>query len=205
MTAITAVEASALATQPTPRPRHDPLIVGITGRAGAGKDTLAEHLVARHGFVRYAFADPLKAMLEALFAEVGIASAWMTDRELKERMIPQLGVSSREMLQRLGTEWGRQMRQDFWLKAAEAVLGLPGAPVHDRIVITDVRFPNEAAWLRGHEGVLWRVRRHQAPAVRWHESEAHSELMAAHAELDNCGALWQLHEQADELMRGLAP
>jgi hypothetical protein len=36
------------------------MIIGITGRAGAGKDTVADILVERHSFVRVALADEIK-------------------------------------------------------------------------------------------------------------------------------------------------
>ncbi len=40
--------------------------VGLTGKARVGKDTVAEHLVKQYGLMQYAFADPLKDMLEAV-------------------------------------------------------------------------------------------------------------------------------------------
>ncbi len=38
-------------------------LIGLVGRAGAGKTTVAKHLCERYGFVRVAFGDPLKVML----------------------------------------------------------------------------------------------------------------------------------------------
>jgi hypothetical protein len=43
-------------------------IVGISGKAGAGKDTVAAHLVEHHGFVRMALADEMKRFAKKVFA-----------------------------------------------------------------------------------------------------------------------------------------
>ena len=43
-----------------------PPMIGLTGYAYVGKDTLAGLLVRSHGYHRLGFADPLKAMLLAL-------------------------------------------------------------------------------------------------------------------------------------------
>lgn len=40
---------------------------GNKGSAGAGKDTVADRLVAKHGFVRIGFADPMKRFLAEVF------------------------------------------------------------------------------------------------------------------------------------------
>lgn len=39
------------------------MILGLSGDAGVGKDTLADELCASHGFVKIALADPLKRIL----------------------------------------------------------------------------------------------------------------------------------------------
>lgn len=187
---------------------RDPLIIGLIGRAGAGKDTAADYLCTEHGFERYAFAQPLKTMLEALFTEVGIDHARLFEPRLKELPILELGgLSPREMMQSLGTEWGRSLRGDFWLRCADLCLGLhsapDAAPVHDRIVVTDVRFPNERAWLTAKAGVAVRIQRDAAPPVRNHASEQHADTLAAQYEIDNNHSLAALHFELDCLVENL--
>lgn len=41
---------------------HKLSVVGVSGQAGAGKDTVANYIVEKYGFVRVALADPLKRL-----------------------------------------------------------------------------------------------------------------------------------------------
>jgi len=181
---------------------RDPVILGLSGSAGVGKDTAASYLEKEHGFVPYAFADPLRNMLEALLVESNLDYAYIYERQLKEQPIPGLGFSFRHLAQTLGTEWGRALAEDFWLRLAEMSLGLPDAPIHDRIVITDVRYPNEAAWVQHHGGRVARIYRPTA-AVRAHTSETLIDQIVPWVGIDNVGTVDQLHAQLDELVAAL--
>lgn len=142
-----------------------PAIFGFTGAARSGKDTAAAFLQARLGGYRYAFADPLRAMLLAGF---GIDMNELYWQERKEEVIPAFGVSPRQMMQTLGTEWGRkQVNTDVWLLLAKNQLFSRGPGM----IVTDVRFENEAAWVRKMGGVVIHVKRDEAPKVAAHESE----------------------------------
>lgn len=190
-------------------PLPDPFIVGFSGPAGVGKDTAADHLVRAHGFHRFAFADPLREMLFALLEQAGVDHAWATEPHLKEQPIPGLGVSYRHLAQTLGTEWARQqLGADFWLRVASMALGLSGAgghvtaPIHDRIVIPDVRFPDEAAWITAQGGVVIRISR-PVPGVRPHISEQLLDHIEPWAVVPNHGPITELHHRLDALMQQL--
>ena len=151
-------------------------IVGLTGKAGAGKDTaaqlLCEALQARCRKTRtMAFADPIKAALQAM----GVPGSYMHERHRKEVDIPNWGTSYRHLAQTLGTEWGREHHgQDFWIcRLADRVieLGTMGR-LPDVLVITDVRMQNEADWIKSRRGLLVEVVRPDTSAVRQHASEA---------------------------------
>jgi hypothetical protein len=169
----------------------EPIIIGLTGRAHTGKDTAADHLVREYGFGRAAFADTLRTMLEAMLEDAGADYAHLYEPHLKAAPIPQLGgVSARELMQTLGTEWGRaQHGANWWLHLLQRRLGLHdgGSPVHDRIVITDVRFPNEAAFIQLRGGRIIKLHREQAPTVRSHASEADIDALPCDADLANNG------------------
>jgi len=182
----------------------DPIIIALCGNAGAGKDTAAEYLFEKHGFHRFAFADPLREMLFGLLESCYIDYVWITEPHLKDQPIPELGVSYRQLAQTLGTEWARNLLgQDFWLRTAGLALGLPDRPVHDRIVISDVRFPNEAAWVQQHHGRVVRIFQ-PAAAVRSHLSETLVDQIVPWARIDNTGTVDQLHEQLDAMVAALS-
>lgn len=158
-------------------------LIALTGKAGAGKDSVADILCKDHGFVRYAFAKPLKDMLRVIGVELD------ADRELKEQPHPIFGASPRKMAQTLGTEWMREMvNKNGWLLLADQHIksiqhwidqkngprkddrDLPSAPAG--LVITDCRFPNEAAFIAERDGVIWHIERPECPAVAAHSSES---------------------------------
>lgn len=127
-------------------------IIGFSGRAGSGKSAAALWLVQRHGFIRVRFAGPLKAMGRA----VGLTEA-QVDGDLKEAACDLLcGKTPRFFMQRLGTEFGRDMiGQDFWMRAwLEAVNRLPPSA---NVVADDCRFPNEAQAIRDLGGFVVRI------------------------------------------------
>lgn len=186
---------------------RDPLIIGLTGFAGAGKDTVADHLEAQHHFERAAFADTLKDMLAVLLSALGADYAHLTEPRLKAAVMPQVGRSARHLMQTLGTEWGRRLiGRDLWVHALAHQLGLGdlprSSPVHDRIVITDVRFPEEAAWLETVGGILVRVHRPGLEHMA-HESEAHIAHMRPSHVILNDGSLAALADRVDDLMHTL--
>ena len=198
---MTDTDTPIAAARPAPAVRlPDPLIIGLTGLAGVGKDTAAAYLHLHHRFEVHSFASPLRSMLETLCTDAGIDYAYCHERHLKEQPMPGLGVSYRHLAQTLGTEWGRKcIAPDLWVRLAELALGLPDHPVHDRIVITDVRFANEAAMIRGHRGVLVRIVRDVDP-VRDHVSESEAAGLVQWRTLYNTGSREYLFDQIDVLM-----
>lgn len=131
-------------------------LIGLTGRAGSGKDAVARILATQHGYSRMSFAEPIKRGLNSMF---GIQASVFEDRSLKEKPIDWIGHSPRYLMQTLGTEWARHMvNEDIWIRVAAQLLAQHrrlGGPV----CIVDVRYSNEAAWVRGQGGDLWHIAR----------------------------------------------
>lgn len=169
-------------------------LIGIAGRARSGKDTVANFIIAAIGGYRYSFADPIRAMLAPLGVDMN-DPYWQAR---KEDVIPALGVSPRRMMQTLGTEWGRNLiNPDLWLVMAHQRL-LRNGP---GMVISDVRFENEAAWIRKHGGRIIHVIRPEAKAVEAHASEDGIEVQDTDARLFNSGTLEELQLSVRELLR----
>lgn len=180
-------------------------LIGLTGLAGTGKDCAAQYLCQEYGFVQAAFADPIRSMALLCLEEAGLDHAWVTERRLKEQPIDGLGISARGLMQTLGTEVGRALHPDLWVRHLGLRLGLDGrqgsAPVHDRIVLSDVRFGNEAAWLRARGGRLVRLHRDTAAGVRPHASELQVLDLVPDVDLWNNGpTLHGLHGLLDGVM-----
>ena len=138
-------------------------IIGFTGKAGSGKDTAADFLVREFGYTKLSWAGPLKAGLTAMgFPEPA-------NREAKEDLIPGFSFSWRQAAQHLGTEWGRALDPDIWVKVVEA-----GLKSNRNYVISDVRFENEAAMIRRNGGMVIHLLGRQADlgAAAAHASEA---------------------------------
>lgn len=177
-------------------------LIGLTGPAGSGKDTIADRLCEHHGFVRYALASPIKLMLEA----IGVGPECWENRNMKEAPHPLYGISPRRMAQTLGTEWGRQLVcDDIWLRCAARFvddLRSHGFGAPPGIVITDVRFQNEAAFVAERGGWLWHVQRLECPLVEAHSSEAGVPFLEGDARVYNFGTIAQLHRYVDGLMEG---
>ena len=188
--------------------KNSPTIIGLTGYAGTGKDTVRELLCQHHSFEGIAFADPMRMMLRELLLSSGITDAWMRDRQLKESVIPALGVSYRHMAQTLGTEWGRGLHADFWTRLTGAYLDdARQGKVHKNtpFVISDVRFENEAHWVRERGGQIWRIERPGVAPVRAHVSECEMYHFTADVTLHNTGSLKDLYRTVmDALDRGPA-
>jgi len=188
-----------------------PTLIGLVGPAGSGKDTAAARLYADHDYMPYALAEPIRTMLYALFAEANIPAAHLFGPLFKADPIEQLhGATPRHLMQSLGTEWGRKLvHEDVWLTVAERYLGLqPGdEPVSDRIVITDVRFANEAAWVRKHGGILVSIHRPGAGlqgSTGQHSSETGVQGIDTHLALSNDGSIATLWDQVDALAQQVA-
>lgn len=183
---------------------HKPLrLIGLTGLAGSGKDTVRRILEEDHEFIGLAFADPIRQMLGTLLAENGISTQWMYERELKEQPIDRLDVSYRHMAQTLGTEWGRKLHPDFWLRIAGEFIADQRRQGERQFVASDVRFVNEARWIKDAGGEVWRIDRPGIAPVRDHESERQVLQIEPDRVLLNSGTVEDLWCQVSALAGGV--
>jgi hypothetical protein len=154
------------------------MIIGLSGYARSGKDTVAEFLVEKYGFTRLAFADPMREALLRLNPKVtvsGVQGVYLASvvNKLGWDAIKDLSPEVRELLQRMGTEVGREMfGEHFWIdylmnKAIDAKTD---------VVISDVRYLNEIEAIRLWNGQVWRVNRPNVGPANSHSSEQEVDL-----------------------------
>lgn len=154
-----------------------PPIIGLSGKARSGKDTVADMLVQQYGYVRVSWATALKKAVKDLFG-------WTEDHvngHLKEVLDDYWGMSPRVVMQRFGTEGMRTVfGEGFWIRVMERQLERIRAEQWPagmrlnalRFVIPDTRFPNEAGAIHEWGGQVWRLERLDGrPEIAGHSSE----------------------------------
>lgn len=148
-----------------------PTIIGICGYKGAGKSTVAKMLqreLPNSEVVR--FAQPIKDMITALLKNYYTEDTvkGFVDGEYKEVIIPEIGVSTRKLMQTLGTEWGRDIIDpDIWVKLLESKLINSNK---DYLLVDDLRTPNELDMLRKLGATIIKVHR-EISNIDTHSSE----------------------------------
>lgn len=177
-------------------------VVGITGAAGSGKDTIAGHLTARYAYMRIAMADPLKRALNVMF---NFKMEQWDDRVWKETDIPWLGASPRKLAQTIGTEWGRDLiNPDLWVLLAERSTRSLLALGH-MVVIPDIRFENEVRMIQRLGGEIWKVTRADTGPVNPHVSELGLPDRVVRRFIPNSGTISELLERVDIELRLIGP
>lgn len=180
-----------------------PILIGLCGPAGSGKDAVRSILENKLDFCGLAFAEPIRGMLRELLTSSGCSAEYMERRDLKEAEIPGLGVSYRHMAQTLGTEWARvHLGADFWVRVAATTLADLRSQGHRQFVVSDVRFANEAGWIRSQGGQVWLIERPGVAPVRAHASECIN-FRIDHV-LPNDGTLADLERRTMDIVRRLA-
>jgi hypothetical protein len=173
-----------------------PKLIGIAGKKRSGKDTAAREIKSllspmRIDVVR--FADPLKEFCSKIFGWT-LESLDGPQKEMPDPYWAREGrpaLSRREAMKRLGTEFGRECHPDVWIRFAllqtdlllsgnhvQAVEGMGhGLDYQTRqaaqlVLITDVRFLNEARAIKAAGGLVVRLHRPQTETPDSHISEA---------------------------------
>lgn len=171
-------------------------LIGVTGYAGHGKDTFADHLVRVCRYQKLSFATPIKEALNEIF---GWTMRDWNNRKFKETPRPEAGGKTpRQLAQTLGTEWGRNLvSNDLWVELTLDRARRSPQPV----VIADVRFPNEAALIRENGGILVLVRRPEVVPDLSHTSEQYIEKITPDVHVFNIKGVEELEAQAESVAR----
>lgn len=161
------------------------MIILLCGKKRVGKDTVADYLCVKYGFVKYSFADPMKRACKEIFM--------FTDEQLwgkkKEVIDPRLGITPRRILQVFGTEL---MRHDIHKHIPELLKAIPLNTLwiqrfkwwyennkDKNIIISDGRFINELEIIKEMGGILIMIHRESVEEQNKsnHASEKEQEKM----------------------------
>lgn len=172
-----------------------PFIIGITGLKGAGKSTVAAIIHRKYSFPEYTFAGPLKYLCQIAFL---LEQRQLHDPVLKEQVDPRWGLSPRQMMQTLGTECFRgHFGPDYWLKLLKERLATESTPF---VIVSDVRFENEADFVKQQGGIVVRVERAAATTIDAHITEAGQADIQADIVVQNDSTVQALEQQVSGLM-----
>jgi hypothetical protein len=118
------------------------MIIGLSGAIGAGKDTVADILVADYGFRKYSLIQPV---INAACKIFDVPEYFFTDRDYKGvKSKALMGKTPRDIMRTLGTEWGRNLiDEQIWLKLADSLGAFQGD-----VVISAIRFDNEVEYVK---------------------------------------------------------
>ena len=169
-------------------------IIGLSGFKRTGKDTVAGYLESHHDMLPFAFADNVKQTAMTMFG-LTYDQAFGNYGFNREDILPQWSMSVRHILQKVGTECGRDIfGYDIWIKRLQ--VDINNYPSSDYLV-SDVRFENEAAWIKSSGGIIIDIIR---PGC---ESDGHrSEAGVANYDYQiiNSGTLEDLYGRVDEIV-----
>lgn len=174
----------------------------------SGKSTASSFLVENYGYTLVKLAGPLKAMARSFLYDLGVAERRLDqfiegehkNADLAAYGLP--GITPRKVMQTLGSEWGRDnMGTDVWATVAarrcERLIGIGG-----RVVVDDLRFPNEWRILDGVTEDRLFISIHRASArSNGHPSDGCLSDDMFDEVIDNNGSIAELRESVLSVLR----
>jgi hypothetical protein len=162
-------------------------VIGFVGFKSAGKDTVANYLMAKHNYSTIAFADGIKDCLSSIFSwdRAMLEGDTPESRAWREQVDPwwaeKLGIpdfSPRWAMTNFGTDLMRtHFNPRVWiLNTDRRLLNLE----KQRVIVKDCRFPNEIEAVRERGGVIVRIRR--GPEPYWFNTAARANLGDTYAD-----------------------
>ena len=123
------------------------LIIGISGKIGVGKDYMARHILENSKkAIILAFADSLKLMVLAENKDVPYNDVFIKKTEV-----------SRKLLQDKGTYYRQHFHPNYWIDLLYNTIKLHCSRGFDTFIISDVRYKNEAAFIKEIGGYIIRI------------------------------------------------
>lgn len=189
-------------------------IIGVCGKGGSGKDTIADYLVKNYGYHRVAAADAMKEDL-CRYLNMDLETLELIkNKELSlidendYNIIDYGSFSVRRFLQLYGMDMRYRIADTYWLeRSIEDKVKELGTNGQTNIVVSDVRFEIEYDWIVGNGGKVIYVdgRTGLTKDQSKHVSEDFVNTTAkdrCNPVIDNSGTLEQLYSQVEEYING---
>ena len=182
------------------------MVIALHGKAGAGKNKAAEIMqsfLPKGTTGSTAFARAMKDVAKIKF---GLTEHQVDTQEGKKEYIPELGKTVRELLELEGTEATRMIYgDDFWIWRMAQTLKQFHKGGKQVVFITDVRFPNEAEYVKSNGGVVIEIDRdmEEALATTTHASAQPLPRELVDIVIDNNGSIEDLTNTLKELVEVL--
>jgi hypothetical protein len=189
-----------------------PAVVGITGKIGSGKTTVSNYIKQYYNMNEYSFAEPLKKIGECFKFQ---------NKELygtqEEKLAPSVnwGISGRVFLQRMGTEIGREILPkiipemdmgdsgSIWIRLFDIHADEVSKSDKPGLVISDIRFLNEASAIKSRGGIVIRIIRDdekESGGHTTHASEMEMDQIKPDFIIHNSGNLDNLYNTVNNIM-----
>lgn len=174
-------------------------LIGVNGLIEGGKSTVADYLVENYGYTKLSFGRAVKESVIQLF---GLNPEQVYTTEGKATIDKFWGITPRDILQRYATEGLRDnFGFDFWVRVLERQVKNMDKP-ELKIVIDDVRFSNEAQFVKNYGGTIWHVYRTipDPENKEVHRSELPLPFELIDNRIDNTSSLSNLYIQVNNLI-----
>lgn len=183
------------------------LYIGITGKKGHGKDTIADYIVENYDAAKLAFAYEIKEWIKIIdpilpFQDGHVRLSELlkiyTFEELKRQETESHGKELRRLAQLIGTEIGRErIGEDFWIKQFEK---FAEKSRHKIIIVSDMRFVNESECVKSKNGLIWRVVNENIKNEDKHKSETEMDNIIVNNLIYNNTTKESLYKKIDRIL-----
>jgi len=196
-------------------------LISLTGLANSGKSTISNYLINNYNFIELSFAEPLKQIVKILFNFNNEEEKYLYDNNYKQIIIPRIGYSGRELLQKIGTELfrnkfndvlpfknepeicqeTRNVSKNIWINILNnKIQNILNNNTYDGIIVSDCRFDDEYEFLKSYNFTTYKIIKPDIVKINNHISENGCKYDII---INNDGSLIDLYNKINELVKNM--
>lgn len=195
-------------------PHPHAMLIGLSGWATAGKDSVGRVLAHLYGYQRVSFADNLKAFVRDVnpivradldylvggYPQVPVARVTRSATLVEQHgdTVAKNEAEYRRLLQTTGDKARHYFGEDVWVNSAFRIL-----EDGKHYVITDCRYQNEALSIKERGGLVLRVIRPGVGPINDHVSERDLDDWEFDGYIQNDGSLLDLEGEVQRVLGDL--